>query len=393
MGIQLLCISHKTAPMQVRSLFAFDQRQQALILENLIHFSEIEEAVIVSTCNRMELYCSGERDNHVLKKMQEIVLKEAGADTIEGIHDYLLRFQGERATHHLFLVAAGLDSMVLGEDQILGQVKQAYFYAQERGFCGPVFNNLFRLAITAAKKIKTDTILSKTSVSTASLALKKAEECHGTLEGKKLMVIGASGQIGTIVVKDALDRKGLDVYVTIRQRQPKGFHKETNRYKTIEYKQRYHWMDEMDIIISATTSPHYTITQEHFLKCRITDKKRVFFDLAVPLDIEESIGRLPNTFYFNMENMKEIAQRNQELKQESVVEAEEIIQEYEQRFYKNQIYSQNLDLLNDLKYSIIHEAELEGIEKAWNHFLFHIREEANIGELRDFMALLSRLKM
>ena len=389
MGIQLLSISHKTAPAEVRARFAFQEQQRALILDQLVSAPEIKEAVILSTCSRTELYCSGDQDNRILKIMQNTIIEAAGAGGIAGIGGYILRYQGERAVHHLFLVTAGLDSVVLGEDQILGQVRQAYFESHSRGYCKADFNNLFRLAVTAAKKIKTDTVLSKSSVSTAGLALKKAEQCHGGLAGKKLLVIGGSGQIGSIVLKDAVAVKGLDVYAAIRKSLPAGLHNED--YTPIRYEERYLWMDQMDVIISATASPHYTVTRERFEQHRTIHKKRVFFDLAVPQDMEESLQELPDTDYYNMEDMQELARQNNERKQNSLPQAHEILREYEQQFYKHMLYSQNLQQIQAQKQFLLNEAQRCGLEKALDHFFIALREGAEVDELETFMRLLRRV--
>ena len=389
MGIQLVSISHKTAPAEVRARFAFQEQQRALILDQLAGAPEINEAVILSTCSRTELYCSGEQDSRILNIMQNTIIEAADVGGLAGIRDYILRYQGKRAVHHLFLVTAGLDSVVLGEDQILGQVRQAYYESHSRGYCKAGFNNLFRLAVTAAKKIKTDTILSKSSVSTASLALKKAEECHNGLAGKKLLVIGGSGQIGSIVLKDAISIKGLDVYAAIRKSLPDGLHNED--YTPIRYEERYQWMDQMDVIISATASPHYTVTRERFEQHQTIRKKRVFFDLAVPQDIEESLQELPDTCYYNMEDMHKLARQNNERKQNSLPQAHEILREYEQQFYKHMLYSQNLPRIQAQKQSLLNEAQRCGLEKALDHFFIALREEADMDELETFMRLLGRL--
>lgn len=392
MGILLLSISHKTAPAQVRGWFAYQEEQQQHILGRLVDSEVIEEAVILSTCNRTELYCSSNSPKDAFRQMENVLLEESSIPDKSQVGDYILRFQGERAVHHLFKVTAGLDSMVIGEDQILGQVKQAYFMAQEGGFCHTVFHTLFRLAITAAKKVKTDTVLSKTSVSTAGLALKKAEECHGSLDGKKLLIIGASGKIGDIVLKDALDIKGLSVYVTVRQHLPRGLHNAKHSCQVIPYEERYHFINDMDVVISATSSPHYTIMKERFLEQCTCGKKRVFFDLAVPFDIEESIAQLENTFYYNMEDMAKLAQQNNERKLNSVAEAKQILKEYEEQFYKWFIFGQNRTLVEERKTKMLEETQCSGCEKALDHFFYGVRSVASAEELASFMRILQKLK-
>lgn len=180
MNIQLLSISHKTARASLRGRFVFDSEQTKDILKQLTEpdgqqeNTGIEEAVLISTCNRTELYCSGTPENQNFIRMQHVLLAAAGIEKNSETHmaalDAFRRFSDKNAIHHLFCVAAGLDSAVLGEDQILGQVRNAYFLAMESGYTKTTFHCLFQSAITAAKRMKTDTILSKSSVSTAGFS-------------------------------------------------------------------------------------------------------------------------------------------------------------------------------------------------------------------------------
>lgn len=392
MKIQLLSISHRTASAQIRGMFSFSKEQQMHLLGQLMAQSGIQEAVVLSTCNRTEVYCGGTDDNYTLQKMEELLLEEARASDVLGIKDCILRFYGESAVHHLFLVAAGLDSVVLGEDQILGQVKQAYFFSKELGYCTSVFHSLFQFAISSAKKIKTDTLLSKTSVSTATLALKEAKTKLGTLNGKKMMILGASGKIGGIVLKDAMDIKGLEIYVTVRDKLPHALRKRLPvSVIPIPYEERYQWMDRMDVIISATSSPHYTVTREHWSKSITTKKQRVFFDMAVPMDIEPSIGQLPDTFYASMEDMERLARENNQKKEHFVPGAEIILGEYEEKFLKKVLYRENRECMEELKNRVLTEAEETSVEKALDHLFYGIKEESNAEQFRYFSEIVRKI--
>ena len=391
MSIQLLSISHKTAPTQVRGMFGFDDEQKKTILERLISQKEISEAVILSTCNRTELYCSGDEDNVIFSKMQKILLEAAGTENIPQMTDYLLRFQGKRAVHHLFRVTAGLDSVVIGEDQILGQVKQAYYFSKENGFTKSTFNSLFRLSITAAKKVKTDTVISKTSVSTAGLALKKALECHETPYNKNIMIIGASGKIGSIVLKDALDIVGLNIFVTVRDKLPHELHNKSYEYHVIPYEERYEWLDKMDIVISATSSPHYTITKEHFAKCRKTQKLRVFFDLAVPMDIDREIATEEDTVYYSMEDMQQLAQKNNEAKLDDVPKAEAILQKYEEQFLKDTLFGSSLDTIKAFEEKAEKELQKKSAGEIVKQFFCKVKENSGADEFAQFMEIVKKI--
>ena len=380
--IYLLCISHKTAPLEVREQFALSEEAQKKFLLSLQREQAVQEAVVLCTCNRTEIYCSGSKESLVWARVQEAFMAAEGVGETD-LRKYMLRFQGEQAVRHLFLVAAGLDSQVLGEDQILGQVRQAYFQSDAMGLCKKNFHSLFRMAITGAKKVKTDTMLSKTSVSTASLALQRAARELGTLQGKKLLLIGASGRIGTILLKDALDREGLAVYITAREHLPHGVG--GRQYTVVPYSERYRWMDEMDVVISATSSPHYTVTGEE-LRCWLhADKLRVFFDLAVPSDIGRDVAGLRGVVCYSMEDMEEIARQNNERKQSYAADAREILQSCQDECLKNMLYSNNIEEINRLYQGFEKEAQEKSPKKAWKHFFYGLK---GAGTAEEFAVLL-----
>lgn len=155
MNIQLIGISHKTAPVQIRALFAFTDENKKELMTRICTQKEIRECVLLSTCNRTELYTVSEENisvRSVMTAMQRIMLDMAGIGDAGEVSEHLRFYQGTQAVRHLFYVAAGLDSMVLGEDQILGQVKEAHRTAMEDGFSGTWCNSLFRMAVTAARK-------------------------------------------------------------------------------------------------------------------------------------------------------------------------------------------------------------------------------------------------
>ena len=385
MGIQLLSISHKTAPLAIRELFAYTLDQQAELLRALCTDAKAAESVVISTCNRTEIYTyykKEEQQQKLFSRLQRVVLEKAGALKVDHITDYLRFYQGEKAARHLFLVAAGLDSMVVGEDQILGQVKKAYEQAREAGTTGKYLNTLFRYAVTCAKRIKTDTELSKTSVSTATLAIKAAEEALGGLTGKRIMVIGGTGEIGGIVLKNLYSMKGIHIYSTIRNiTLSHDAHLKSESNQVIDYKERYSYVDEMDVVISATSSPHYTLTY-HKLRDRIhTEKPRVFVDLAVPVDIEEAVTEIPRTFLYNMDDMEALARANNQAKKQAAKEAGEILKEYEEEFMCWMIFQQSMPQIEKTKEWMLAEAEKKGFSKAIDKLFYRLREQASPDEL------------
>lgn len=409
MGIYLLSLSHKTTPLAVRSLFAYSERGKIQVLEELLESDLIDEAVVLSTCNRTEIYCHGSGKEHwagrILEAMENAAVRAAagaesretggagaGEETVlkaEDVRRFIRRYHGRQAIHHLFQVAAGLDSMVLGEDQILGQVKQAYEFSHERGYCRIYLNTLFRDAVTGAKRVKTDTELSRTSVSTASLAVKAAQERLGGLKGKRMMIIGATGRIGNIILKNVQQIAGLEIYVTMRSHSSPDKLGRGLRYQTIAYEDRYLQMDEMDVIVSATSSPHYTVTAYELEQHIKTKKPRVFVDLAVPADIEKP--KISEAWYYDIEDMTELARLNNQQKQAQVQAADQIIEEYEDRFIKWLLYKGSQDVMEEWKESAIRDVAEKGAEAAISRLLYQIREAGTVEQVEGFLAALKKV--
>lgn len=401
MSIQLLSISHKTARASLRGRFVFDSEQTKDILKQLTEpdgqqeNAGIEEAVLISTCNRTELYCSGTPENQNFIRMQHVLLAAAGIEKNSETHmaalDAFRRFSDKNAIHHLFCVAAGLDSAVLGEDQILGQVRNAYFLAMESGYTKTTFHCLFQSAITAAKRMKTDTILSKSSISTAGLALKTAMECQQDLPVKNVMIIGASGKIGSIVLKDALDLQGLNIFITARHELPHPLHGQDMRYTVIPYEKRYEYMPDMDIVISATASPHYTVMKEHFLAQNPPVKKRVFFDLAVPADIEPEMSQVPETVCYSMEDMQELARQNNAAKLEALPKAKAILSKYEEQFVKNMAFGEALPAIEALSERAQEALGQESAYSLVHKFVCQAKKNCDADEFVQFTKILNKI--
>lgn len=401
MSIQLLSISHKTARASLRGRFVFDSEQTKDILKQLTEpdgqqeNTGIEEAVLISTCNRTELYCSGTPENQNFIRMQHVLLAAAGIEKNSGTHmaalDAFRRFSDKNAIHHLFCVAAGLDSAVLGEDQILGQVRNAYFLAMESGYTKTTFHCLFQSAITAAKRMKTDTILSKSSISTAGLALKTAMECQQDLPVKNVMIIGASGKIGSIVLKDAMDFQGLNIFITARHELPHPLHGQDMRYTVIPYEKRYEYMPDMDIVISATASPHYTVMKEHFLAQNPPVKKRVFFDLAVPADIEPEMSQVPETVCYSMEDMQELARQNNAAKLEALPKAKAILSKYEEQFVKNMAFGEALPAIAALSERAQEALGQESAYSLVHKFVCQAKKNCDADEFVQFTKILNKI--
>ena len=287
--ILLLSLSFRNTPQKIREHFAFDNEDKKRLLKSLCSEELIDEAAVLITCNRTEIYVSSGNDkstssiiNIILEKCEDII-----GINIDNIRDYLLFYTGKSAVSHLYKVSAGLDSMLVGEDQILGQVKDAIEFARECDTAHLYLNTLFRDAVTEAKKIKTETMISKSGVSTATLALRAAKDVLNSFSGKNILIIGASGKIGDIVLKNVLSYDFEQIYVTRRRHNIYMSPNAMDRVSIIEYNDRYDYIKNADVIVSATSGPHFTLTKEHIQENIVPGSKKVFIDLAVPCDIDE----------------------------------------------------------------------------------------------------------
>ena len=347
MRIFAIGISQKTAPIEMRSMLAFTKRQQKEILryikQNIAH-----ECVILSTCNRCEFYLAG---GDKVKERFLLYLDELVKTDLRGC---LSIYENEKAVRHLAETASGLDSMIIGEDQILGQVKDAHALAAKTGTAGIYMNTLFRLAVTGAKRVKTETLLSKTPISVATIAVKLCAQILGGLDGKRIMIIGATGQIGSIVYKDLASIGTAKLFVTSRTREPVIFMDFKNA-EIIDYYTRYKAIDRMDAVISATASSHLTIAQSECDKVLKTQKKRVFIDLAVPRDMDIENSDL-NT-YIDIDDLRDLSEENNIKKLAETEKAREILERYINEFLVWQVFYENKSRIETIA------ANLDGSER------------------------------
>lgn len=342
--IPLFCISitHKQASVAVRRTFAFDGEEQRAFLHDAVGCGA-DGVVLVSTCNRVEAYVSGKKD--MMNKVEQMLAK-GDQKQCRTLRRYCREYHGADAVRHLFFVCAGLDSMVVGEDEILGQMREAYKHTEEEQTADFYINTVFQHAIECAKHVKTDTCLSKSSVSIATLTA--SEITHFSDAPKNVLLIGITGQMGGLIAKDLAGQKGIRIFATMRQHGLAG----TPEWKTadtqvgaaiehvsmegalqspgtnihlIPYENRYVYLEQADAVVSATKSPHYTLTYEACRQNMHTDKARLFLDIAVPNDIDPDISLLPGAVVKGIDHFQVIAQENNAKKKAGVVQAEDII--------------------------------------------------------------------
>lgn len=377
--MNIISISHKTAPVEIRELFAFSEEEQESFIKLVLQNEHIDECVLVSTCNRTEVYFSG--DGKAIQVMEQQLAGFKKAE-LEILLKYFLVYCEEKAIGHLFHVTCGMDSMVIGEDEILGQIKGAYDKALSLGATKYLLNTLFQAAITCAKKIKTETKLSKTPVSIGTLVAN--EIFHFPKSIKKVLIIGLTGKMGTIIMKNIYDKQNIEIIGTSRSHNSiEQIRMDYQNVKMVEYKFRYQSMEEADIIISATTSPHYTITYHELVQNIQTEKERLFIDLSVPMDIDKDIVKINKVRIHDIDYFDQASQNNLQIKEQETIRAQSMIEEHMDVVKKELSFHEFVSDIPKVKQIFT--------DRSFENILYEIKEKANQKELAVILDLFRKL--
>ena len=324
MSFAVIGVNHKNCPVEVRERVAFTHSK---VLEGLnkLKAQGIKEVVILSTCNRSEIYIEDDCIKEGIIKIQEFYEKIHQQNNGEGkIKPYLFVYEGHEAVEHLFRVSVGLDSIVLGEDQILSQVKKAYYDAITQGTSGKMMHKVFREAICLAKKVKNEIKISEQPLSISHIAIQFLKEKQGTLKEKKGLIIGL-GQMSELTIKYLKDEALSAIYVTNRTHgKVVEMQKIYGGIIPVRYQNRYEILNEVDFVISATASTHTILSYE---KMPPIKKRLDIMDIAMPRDIDESINALPYVNVYHIDYLKQIAEKNSEKRSVLSQQAEGMIKE------------------------------------------------------------------
>lgn len=367
-----ISINHKTAPLEIRKLFSFTENEKLRLLKALIDTETVQGCVLLSTCNRTELYFAG---NKAAVKKCEIILAQSKDLELDSIKKYLNIYTEHSAISHLLKVVCGMDSMILGEDEILGQVKDAFLFAMENKTTCFELNTIFKQAITEAKKVKTETEISKTPVSIGTLTA----NCifNFPKEHKNVLIIGITGKTGTICAKNILSKPNISLTGTSRSHNAAEIVSIASREaKIIPYSQRYEAANEADIIISATSSPHYTITANELRESLIHSKERLFIDLAVPPDIDSAVGEMENCRLINIDHFKELSSANNMAKIEEADKIKALLEEKCGEIEKELYFHEFLKVLPSISKAV----DAMGFEKA----VYTLRKNCGKDEFEAF---------
>lgn len=317
-GIVVIGINHKTAAVDLREKLSFTENQLARFFELCKERGEILHCVVLSTCNRTEVYVAGrdeEASGHAVTEMLAAVKGVDADDVRSGLYIYVR----EKAVEHLFCVTAGLDSMILGETQILGQVKEAYNKACAAGMAGSVFHVLFRQAITAAKRVQTETGINQKAASISYAAVELAKKIFGRLQDHTVMVLGA-GKMSELTLRHLYDQGARRVIVVNRTKAHADQLAASFGGISEYYEKRRECLIKADIVISSTRAPHFVLGREEMSQVmRLRCGRPLFLiDIAVPRDVDPRVKELENVFLFNIDDLQEVVTANlRERKQEA----------------------------------------------------------------------------
>ena len=314
-------INHQTAPLEVRERVAFDAEGLPQALRDLVDREPVREAAIISTCNRTEVYCSTQEPAKAVGWLAGYHQLKASA-----VEPYVYTLPRERAVKHAFRVASGLDSMVLGEPQILGQIKQAVRSAEQAGTLGLILHKLFQHTFSVAKQVRSHTEIGASSVSMAAAAVRLAERIFPSVTGQKVLFIGAGEMIELTATHFAAQRPRA---MTFANRTVERAEELAARLggKAVALNDLADVLAGQDIIVTSTASPLPIIGKgmvESALKAR-RHRPMLMIDLAVPRDVEAEVGRMDDVFLYTVDDLGKIVQEGYDTRNQAVSHAEEII--------------------------------------------------------------------
>jgi glutamyl-tRNA reductase len=327
MNIVVIGLSHHSSPVELRERFAFAEPKIPDALKSLRESGVAAEAVILSTCNRVEIYAATPLEPaKAFSELKQFLVNHHAYEN--PLNDELYTFAEPQSLRHLFKVAGGLDSMVLGETEILGQLKQAYALAQQHKHTGARLNKIFQRAFNVAKHIRTETNIQRGSVSVASVAVELAEKIFDSLTGRDVLVIGA-GDTSEKVARALLSRGAKSIIVANRTYERASELASELGGRAVKFDDWAAEFEKIDIAVSSTAAPHHILDcakLEPLMKGR-QGRPLLLIDIAVPRDVDPAVNNLENVYLYNIDDLQAIADDYLKLRKEEIARCEEIIGE------------------------------------------------------------------
>jgi len=325
MEIVLIGLSHKTAPVEIREKFCIPREKVKEFLPQLAGVPGIREGMVLSTCNRLEVLGVVETGEKEIARIEDL-LAGIGEISAKELKPYLYLRTGEDAVKHLFRVTSSLDSMVLGEPQILGQVKEAYSQAVESKVSGLILNKLFHRSFFVAKRVRTETKIASQAVSVSFAAVELAKKILGNLEDKRAMLIGA-GEMSELAARHLVNQGVREILVTNRTHQRALDLAQAFQGQAVPFEDFPQQLKNVDIVLSSTGSTHYIIRKEQLTEVIRARKNRpmFFIDIAVPRDVDPAINEIDNVYVYDIDDLQGLVESNKEERKKQVQQAEEIV--------------------------------------------------------------------
>jgi len=337
MPLAVVGLSHHTAPVAIRERLAFGPSEASRALLALREEGGIREAVLLSTCNRTEVYLFPFRDEVAIGTVEAILQRKATSLGGGDLRSHLFQQWGEGVVRHLFEVSAGLDSMVIGEAEIQGQVREAYERAAalpvDPPMTGPVLNRLFQTALAVGGRVRAETPIGEGTASVASVAVELSRKIFGALKGKRVLILGA-GETSEAIV-GALSREGVEGIIVANRTYDRAVAlAQQVRGHAVSFDRLAEVLSSADIVLSSTAAPHHLLTREVFRAAFPSGRRRplLIIDIAIPRDVEPAVGDESEVFLYNVDDLRQIVEEHVELRREAVPAADRIIRVHSREF-------------------------------------------------------------
>ncbi len=332
MNIVIVGLSHKTAPVEIREIVAFPETAMEVPLRQMLKLPAVTEAVIVSTCNRVELYAISRQPDAAVVEMKQFIADFHDLK-LEALQDHFYAFEGTDAIQHVLRVASSLDSMMVGEPQILGQIKTAYGYACEYKTVGLILNRFLHKAFSVAKRVRTETAIASNAVSVSFAAVELARKIFDSLDNKTVMLIGA-GEMCELAAKHFVNHGVSKVLVTNRTFSRAEKLAEEFNGTAVNFDNFQEQLHRVDIVLSSTGAPDYVLDAKKLKQvCKERRYKPTFLiDIAVPRDIDPAANKLDSVYLYDVDDLQGVVQANVKERQKESAKAELIIAEEVNQF-------------------------------------------------------------
>ncbi|MCT7989583.1 glutamyl-tRNA reductase [Laspinema olomoucense] len=362
MNIAVVGLSHKTAPVEIREKLSIPETHIKEAIAHLCSYPNIREVAILSTCNRLEIYIvTGETDSGVREAIQ--FLSERGQLNVQKLRQHLFILLQEDAVMHLMRVAAGLDSLVLGEGQILAQVKNTHKLGQQHNGVGRILNRLLKQAITAGKRVRTETSIGTGAVSISSAAVELAQIKVQNLAPYRIAILGA-GKMSKLLVQHLLSKGATQITIlnrTLRRAEELAGHFPDAELKLHLISDMMSVISETDIVFTSTSSTEPILNRSKLEPILKPNSSIMLIDISVPRNVDSDVNTLTNVHSFNVDDLKAVVAQNQESRRQMAMEAEGLLEEEVEAFdvwWRSLETVPTISCLRD-KIETIREQELE----------------------------------